>query len=83
VVRDLREARAPAGPTADGSTARVGDEALRAALAAAAVRYLPDWPEPVTPHYPVVVGPGRRLFQDAKQRARARDDVRRSAPRSS
>jgi Phage integrase family len=35
---------------ADGSAARVGDEALRSALAAAAVRHLPDWPEAVTPH---------------------------------
>ena len=35
---------------ADGSAARVGDEALRAALAEAAARHLPDWPEPVTPH---------------------------------
>ena len=35
---------------ADGSPARVGDEALRAALADAARTHLPDWPEPVTPH---------------------------------
>ena len=34
---------------ADGSSARVGDEALRSALADAAARHLPDWPEPVTP----------------------------------
>lgn len=34
----------------DGTAARVGDETLRAALAAAAERYLPEWPEPVTPH---------------------------------
>jgi hypothetical protein len=30
---------------ADGSPARVGDETLRAALAAAATAHLPDWPE--------------------------------------
>ncbi|WP_155354924.1 tyrosine-type recombinase/integrase [Acrocarpospora macrocephala] len=35
---------------ADGSAARVGNETLRAALAAAAVRHLPDWPDRVTPH---------------------------------
>ncbi len=35
---------------ADGSAARVGDEALRAALAGAAKVHLPDWPEVVTPH---------------------------------
>jgi integrase/recombinase XerD len=35
---------------ADGSAARVGNETLRAALAAAAADYLPDWPERVTPH---------------------------------
>lgn len=35
---------------ADGSSSRVGDETLRAALAAAAQRHLPDWPEQVTPH---------------------------------
>jgi site-specific recombinase XerD len=35
---------------ADGSSARVGDEALRSALADAATRHLPDWPDPVTPH---------------------------------
>ncbi|MGP4103827.1 tyrosine-type recombinase/integrase [Nonomuraea sp. KM90] len=34
----------------DGSAARVGDETLRAALATAAERYLPDWPDQVTPH---------------------------------
>lgn len=34
----------------DGTTARVGDETLRAALSAAAGRYLPDWPDQVTPH---------------------------------
>jgi site-specific recombinase XerD len=34
----------------DGSPARVGDETLRAALATAAERYLPDWPDQVTPH---------------------------------
>ena len=34
----------------DGSPARVGDEALRAALADAAARHLPDWKAPVTPH---------------------------------
>lgn len=35
---------------ADGSGARIGDEALRAALAQAAVRHLPGWAEKVTPH---------------------------------
>jgi integrase/recombinase XerD len=35
---------------ADGSSARLGTEALRAALSDAAVRHLPDWPERVTPH---------------------------------
>jgi site-specific recombinase XerD len=35
---------------ADGSPARVGDEALRSALADAARAYLPDWPGVVTPH---------------------------------
>ncbi|MEO3863685.1 site-specific integrase [Acrocarpospora sp. B8E8] len=35
---------------ADGSAARVGNETLRAALAAAAVTHLPDWPDRVTPH---------------------------------
>jgi integrase/recombinase XerD len=35
---------------ADGSCARVGDEALRAALAQAAGNYLPDWQGTVTPH---------------------------------
>ena len=35
---------------ADGSAARVGDETLRAALAAAAKVHLPDWPEVITPH---------------------------------
>jgi site-specific recombinase XerD len=34
----------------DGTAARVGDETLRSALAMAAERYLPDWPDPVTPH---------------------------------
>ncbi|HXA62349.1 MAG TPA: hypothetical protein VNW94_24635, partial [Streptosporangiaceae bacterium] len=34
----------------DGTAARVGDETLRSALAAAAERYLPDWPDQVTPH---------------------------------
>lgn len=34
----------------DGSPARVGDETLRAALASAAGKYLPDWPDVVTPH---------------------------------
>jgi site-specific recombinase XerD len=34
----------------DGSAARVGDETLRAALGAAAEKYLPDWPDVVTPH---------------------------------
>ena len=35
---------------ADGSAARVGNETLRAALAAAAVTHLPDWPDRITPH---------------------------------
>ena len=35
---------------ADGTSARVGDEALRASLVDAAARHLPDWPERVTPH---------------------------------
>ena len=35
---------------ADGSAARVGDETLRAALAAAAAGHLPDWTGGVTPH---------------------------------
>ena len=35
---------------ADGSAGRVGDEALRAALAQAAATYLPDWPDNLTPH---------------------------------
>jgi integrase/recombinase XerD len=35
---------------ADGSSARVGDEALRAALADVARPHLPDWPDVVTPH---------------------------------
>jgi integrase/recombinase XerD len=34
----------------DGSAARVGDEALRAALAEAAGKCLPDWQGTVTPH---------------------------------
>ena len=34
----------------DGTCARVGAEALRAALASAAERYLPDWPGRITPH---------------------------------
>jgi site-specific recombinase XerD len=34
----------------DGTAARVGDETLRSALAAAAQKYLPDWPDQVTPH---------------------------------
>jgi site-specific recombinase XerD len=36
--------------TADGSAARVGAEALRAALAGAAVRHLPAWPSALTSH---------------------------------
>ncbi|MFC4114294.1 tyrosine-type recombinase/integrase [Nonomuraea zeae] len=35
---------------ADGSASRVGTEALRAALAEAAARHLPDWKEKLTPH---------------------------------
>lgn len=34
----------------DGTCARAGDEALRAALAGAAAAHLPDWPGRVTPH---------------------------------
>ena len=34
----------------DGTAARVGDEALRSALAKAATTHLPDWPDVVTPH---------------------------------
>ena len=34
----------------DGTCARVGDEALRAALAGAAAAHLPDWRGRVTPH---------------------------------
>jgi site-specific recombinase XerD len=35
---------------ADGTAARVSAETLRAGLAEAAVRHLPDWPDRVTPH---------------------------------
>ncbi|SPT64151.1 tyrosine-type recombinase/integrase [Actinomadura madurae] len=35
---------------ADGSSARVGDETIRAALAKAAATHLPDWPDVITPH---------------------------------
>jgi integrase/recombinase XerD len=35
---------------ADGSSARIGDEALRATLVEAAAKHLPGWPEKVTPH---------------------------------
>lgn len=35
---------------ADGSCARVGAEALRAALASAAEAHLSDWPGRITPH---------------------------------
>jgi integrase/recombinase XerD len=35
---------------ADGSSARVGAEALRASLVEAAARHLPGWPERLTPH---------------------------------
>ncbi|MGH3711679.1 MAG: tyrosine-type recombinase/integrase [Pseudonocardiaceae bacterium] len=38
------------GKNTDGTVARVGDETLRSALAAAAEKYLPDWREAVTPH---------------------------------
>ena len=34
----------------DGSSARVGDEALRASLVDAAARHLADWPDRLTPH---------------------------------
>ena len=40
----------PERRNADGTAARVGNEALRAALAAAAATHLPDWPDSVTPH---------------------------------
>jgi integrase len=47
----------PGGPlffserrNADGSAARVANEALRSALAAAAAGHLPDWPGKITPH---------------------------------
>ncbi|MDQ2839188.1 MAG: tyrosine-type recombinase/integrase [Actinomycetota bacterium] len=35
---------------ADGTSARVGDEALRASLVDAAARHLPEWTDRVTPH---------------------------------
>ncbi len=35
---------------ADGTSARAGDETIRAALARAAATHLPDWPDVVTPH---------------------------------
>ena len=35
---------------ADGSAARVGDDAVRASLTAAARIHLPEWPEALTPH---------------------------------
>jgi hypothetical protein len=35
---------------ADGTAARVGSEALRAGLAEAAARHLPDWASSLTPH---------------------------------
>ena len=35
---------------ADGTAARVGNETLRSALAAASAAHLPDWPHRVTPH---------------------------------
>lgn len=35
---------------ADGSSRRVGDDALRTALAAAAAEYLPAWADKLTPH---------------------------------
>ena len=41
---------APSASNTDGSAARVGDETLRAALAAAAARHLPGWPDRLTPH---------------------------------
>jgi site-specific recombinase XerD len=34
----------------DGSAARLSTETIRAALTSAGELYLPDWPEPVTPH---------------------------------
>ena len=34
----------------DGSATRISAEALRAALAEAAARHLPDWPDKLTPH---------------------------------
>jgi integrase/recombinase XerD len=36
--------------SADGSCARVGDDALRAGLVDAAAKYLPGWAEKLTPH---------------------------------
>jgi integrase/recombinase XerD len=35
---------------ADGTAARVGSEALRAGLAEAASRHLPEWSDSLTPH---------------------------------
>ena len=35
---------------ADGSTARVGSEAIRSTLATAAATHLAEWPEKLTPH---------------------------------
>lgn len=35
---------------ADGTSARVGDEALRASLVDAAARHLPEWTDRLTPH---------------------------------
>ncbi|WP_280337505.1 tyrosine-type recombinase/integrase, partial [Nocardia wallacei] len=34
----------------DGSAARISSETLRAALAGAAARHLPEWPDRLTPH---------------------------------
>jgi site-specific recombinase XerD len=38
------------GATSTAPSARVGAEALRAALADAAGKHLPDWPDKITPH---------------------------------
>ena len=46
----VRRCSAPSAATLDGTAARVGNETLRSALAAAAAVHLPGWPERVTPH---------------------------------
>jgi site-specific recombinase XerD len=51
---DYRRAGAPLLPSerknADGTCRRVGDDALRAGLAAAAAEHLPAWADKLTPH---------------------------------